>query len=112
MNPTALTLCFLTLLVPSWLGSETNDGSAPLVAHGFTSQSMISSLPTVSKSLGSETPRRRKYGYYAATDEEQKSAETEIETINKDWIRPPTFWGGPFFLISLILLFIKIEVSS
>lgn len=82
MNPTALTLCFLTLLVPSWLGSETNDGSAPLVAHGFTSQSMISSLPTVSKSLGSETPRRRKYGYYAATDEEQKSAETEIETIN------------------------------
>ncbi len=82
MNPTALTLCFLTLLVPSWLGSENNDDIASLVVHGFTSQSMISSLPTVSKSLGSETSRRRRYGYYATTDEEQKAVEAEIETID------------------------------
>ena len=85
MYPTTLTLCFLTLLAPTWLGPATNDNGGSLVAHGFTSQSMISSLPALSKSLGSETSRRRRpYGYYATTDEEQKSLQTEIETINGD----------------------------
>eukprot|EP00533_Pseudo-nitzschia_delicatissima_P000522 CAMPEP_0116101468 /NCGR_PEP_ID=MMETSP0327-20121206/12828_1 /TAXON_ID=44447 /ORGANISM="Pseudo-nitzschia delicatissima, Strain B596" /LENGTH=925 /DNA_ID=CAMNT_0003593435 /DNA_START=250 /DNA_END=3024 /DNA_ORIENTATION=- len=82
MNTAGL-LCFLTLFAPTWLGSETNDGFA--VVHGFTSQSMISSLPTLSKSLGSGNSRNhRPYGYYATTDEEQKSVETSLDTVNGD----------------------------
>jgi hypothetical protein len=85
MKPTALTLCFLTLVAPTWWGSETNDGTGLFVAHGFTSQSVISSLPTLSKSLGSGLSRhRRPYGYYATTDEEQKSFENELETAKGD----------------------------
>jgi len=83
MNPTALTLCFLTLLAPTWWGSESNDGTGLFVAQGFTSQSLISSLPTLSKSLGSGISRhRRPYGYYATTDEEQKSSDNELKTAN------------------------------
>jgi len=82
MNPTALALCFLTLLGPTWWCSENNDGSGLFVAQGFTSQSMISSLPTLSKSSGSGSQRRRPYGYYATTEEEQKSLNNKLETIN------------------------------
>jgi hypothetical protein len=83
MNPTALALCFLTLVAPSWRGSETNDGTGSFVAHGFTSQSVISSLPTLSKTLGPGFSRhRRPYGYYATTDEEQKSLDNELETAD------------------------------
>eukprot|EP00531_Pseudo-nitzschia_arenysensis_P000118 CAMPEP_0116156450 /NCGR_PEP_ID=MMETSP0329-20121206/22840_1 /TAXON_ID=697910 /ORGANISM="Pseudo-nitzschia arenysensis, Strain B593" /LENGTH=313 /DNA_ID=CAMNT_0003653537 /DNA_START=259 /DNA_END=1196 /DNA_ORIENTATION=+ len=83
MNTATLTLCFLTLFAPTWLGSETNDRFSAV--HGFTSQSMISSLPTLSKTLGSETSRRRRpYGYYATTDEEQKAVETSLEKVNGD----------------------------
>lgn len=87
MNPSALILCFLTLLAPTWWGSQTNDDATALfVAHGFTSQSMISSLPSLSKSSGMSSRHRRRppYGYYATTEEEQKSAESEIETVNGD----------------------------
>jgi len=87
MNTSALILCFLTLLAPTWLGSQTNDDATALfVAHGFTSQSMISSLPSLSKSSGMSSRHRRRppYGYYATTEEEQKSAESEIETVNGD----------------------------
>jgi len=83
MNPTALALCFLTLVAPTWWGSETNDRTGFFVAHGFTSQSVISYLPTLSKTLGSGLSRhRRPYGYYATADEEQKSLDNELETAD------------------------------
>ena len=86
MNPAALTLCFLTLLAPTWWGSENNDG---FVAQGFTSQSIISSLPTLAKSSGSGLTSqrgRRPYGYYATTEKEQRSLDNKLESINGEGV--------------------------
>ena len=79
MNSSTLTLWFLTLIVPALWVSETDDVNGLLFAHGFTSQSVLSSLPTLKNSYGPVTSRRRRApGYYAATEEEQKSLEKEI----------------------------------
>jgi hypothetical protein len=72
MNPTSLVLCFLTLFAPKWWGFENNDEIRLFVAQGFTSQSMISSMPLLSKLSETTSPRRRPYGYYATTKREQK----------------------------------------
>ena len=98
MNPTALKLCLLTLFAPAWWGSEIYDGTELFLALGFTSQSVISSLPTLSKRLGAGiSTNRRPYGYYATTDKDQKSVadeskaekisladESKTETVNGD----------------------------
>jgi len=82
MNLTTLTLYFLSLLAPTWWCSETNDITGFCFVHGFTSQSMISSLHTLSKSEISR--HRRPYGYYATTTGEQKAPDNDIDTINGD----------------------------
>mmetsp|Transcript_12123 Transcript_12123/g.28760 ORF Transcript_12123/g.28760 Transcript_12123/m.28760 type:complete len:949 (+) Transcript_12123:349-3195(+) len=79
MNSAALALCFLTLIVPTLLVSERDGVNGLFFAHGFTSRSVISSLPTLKNSHRSGTyPRRRTPGFYAATEEEQKSSENEL----------------------------------
>lgn len=72
MNPTSLVLCLLTIFAPKWWRFENNDELGLFVAQGFTSQSVISSLPLLSKFSETKSPRRRPYGYYATTKDEQK----------------------------------------
>mmetsp|Transcript_5148 Transcript_5148/g.5695 ORF Transcript_5148/g.5695 Transcript_5148/m.5695 type:complete len:938 (-) Transcript_5148:294-3107(-) len=102
MNLTPLTLCFLTVLAPEWWGFGKNDDSRMFVVQGLISQSVISSLPFLSKL--SESPCRRPYGYYTTTKDEQtrlnekytneevESKENVIDSINSN--------GGNFTTIT------------
>eukprot|EP00537_Pseudo-nitzschia_pungens_P010975 CAMPEP_0172397166 /NCGR_PEP_ID=MMETSP1061-20121228/29315_1 /TAXON_ID=37318 /ORGANISM="Pseudo-nitzschia pungens, Strain cf. pungens" /LENGTH=952 /DNA_ID=CAMNT_0013129255 /DNA_START=390 /DNA_END=3245 /DNA_ORIENTATION=+ len=89
----ALTLCLLTLFAPAWRsGSEYNShshGTGAFVAEGFTSQSIVSSIPTLSRASGStRCGRRRQYGYYASIDENQKSVDSKLDTVNGESGKP------------------------
>jgi len=97
-----LTLCFLTVLSPEWWGFGKNDDSRMFFVQGLISQSVISSLPFLSKL--SESPCRRPYGYYTTTKDEQtrlnekytneevESKENVIDSINSN--------GGNFTTIT------------